>query len=288
MWFHFVISEEPKVANQSPNWVPADVDITKPSAARAYDAFLGGGHNFEVDRRFAAQAEQVFPGVSNACRANRDFLRRAVLWGMRAGVRQFLDLGSGIPTVGSVHELVHETDPTAPVVYVDNEPVAVAHSELILQDDPHAAVVRADLRRPESILQHPTTREFIDFDRPVMVLMLALLHFVPDADDPAELTARFRQALGPGSCLALTHATAAARPEEMRALESLYATSANPAVARTPEWIGGLFGDFAMVEPGAVFAPEWKSDVDSANPQDYIFFGGIGVKPDHTSATSRA
>lgn len=95
MWFHFVISKEPKVANQSPNWVPADVDITKPSAARAYDAFLGGGHNFEVDRRFAEQAEQVFPGVSNACRANRDFLRRAVLWGMRAGVRQFLDLGSG-------------------------------------------------------------------------------------------------------------------------------------------------------------------------------------------------
>lgn len=267
------------MADERASWVPDDVDVTTPSAARAYDAFLGGGHNFEVDRKFAKAAEEVFPGVATACRANRAFLRRAVVYGLQAGVRQFLDIGSGIPTAGNVHEIVHRTDPSSPVVYVDNEPVAAAHSELILADDPHAAIVQADLRSPESVTDHPTTRSLIDFDQPVMVFMLALLHFVPDVNQPERLVRHFRDMLGPGSHLAITHATAAARPEEMRALEKLYATSSNPAVARSPDWIGGLFGDFSMVDPGTVFVPEWQPDGETlANPQDFIFFGGVGRK----------
>lgn len=260
-------------------WVSDDIDMTVPSAARAYDAFLGGDHNFEADRAFARKAEEVFPGVSVACRANRAFLRRAVLCGLRAGIRQFLDIGSGIPTVGNVHEVLHAIEPSCRVVYVDNGPVAVAHSELLLQGNANAVVVRADLRDPESILDSPVTGRLIDFDQPVMVLMLALLHFVPDADQPDALVPRYRAALAPGSHLAITHATSAARPDEMRGLEALYATSSNPAVARSPEWITDLFGDFDLLDPGAVFVSQWRPDAGAPdNPQDSIFFGGVAVK----------
>jgi hypothetical protein len=268
------------VNEQRQSWIPEDVDISVPSAARAYDAFLGGAHNFEVDRQFARKAEQVFPGVALACRANRAFLRRAVLYALEAVVRQFLDIGSGIPTVGNVHEVVHAVDPSCPVIYVDNEPVAVAHSEILLQDNDYADIVQADLRSPASILDHPTTRRLIDFDQPVMLLMLAVLHFIPDSQRPDELAQEYGKALSSGSHLAITHATAAARPEEMRKLEALYATSSNPAVARSPEWIQGAFGDYELVEPGAIFVPQWRPDGDTPqNPQDFIFFGGVGAKP---------
>ena len=262
------------------SWVPDTVDTTKPSAARAYDAFLGGGHNFACDREFAGDAEKVFPGVALACRANREFLRRAVLFGLRSGIRQFIDIGSGIPTVGNAHEVAHEWDPTCSVVYADNEAVAVAHSEMLLKDNEHAAVIRRDLREPQALLDDRTTRELIDFDQPVMLLMLALLHFVPDDDDPAGLVRQYADALVPGSQLAITHATAAARPDEMRSLEALYATSSNPATARTPEWITGLFGEYELVEPGAVYASEWRPDDNTIDRENYLFFGGVGIKPD--------
>jgi hypothetical protein len=262
-----------------PTWVPADVNLQVPSAARAYDALLGGAHNFAVDREFARQAELVFPGVGASCRANRAFLRRVVLHLVKAGVRQFLDIGSGIPTVGNVHEIVASADPTCRVVYVDNEPVAVAHSELLLKDNDNATVVMADLRDPKSILEADGTRALIDFDQPVALLMFAILHFIPDDDDPAGLVARYRDALPPGSYLGVTHATADSRPDEMRALEKLYATSSNPAVARTTGWITSLFGDFALVAPGAVYAPDWQPTAKAvANPEQYIFFGGLARK----------
>ena len=131
-----------------PAWAPADVNLRVPSAARAYDALLGGAHNFAVDREFARRAELVFPGVAASCMANRSFLRRVVLYLVKAGVRQFLDIGSGIPTVGNVHEIVQVADPGCRVVYVDNEPVAVAHSKLILEGNDNATVVMAVLRDP--------------------------------------------------------------------------------------------------------------------------------------------
>jgi len=262
-----------------PAWVPPDVNLQVPSAARAYDALLGGAHNFAADREFARKAELVFPGVGASCRANRAFLRRVVLHLVRAGVRQFLDIGSGIPTVGNVHEIVQAADPGCRVVYVDNEPVAVAHSQLLLKDNDNATIVMADLREPKSILEADETRRLLDLDQPVALLMFAILHFIPDADDPAGLTAHYRDALVPGSYFGVTHATADSRPEEMSALEKLYATSSNPAVARTTEWITSLFGDFTLVEPGAVYAPEWRPEHDTvANPEHYIFFGGLARK----------
>jgi hypothetical protein len=262
-----------------PAWVPAGVNLEVPSAARAYDALLGGMHNFAADREFARKAELVFPGVAASCQANRAFLRRVVLHLVEAGVRQFLDIGSGIPTVGNVHEIVQAADPSCRVVYVDNESVAVAHSELILEGNDNAGIVMADLRAPESILEADETHRLIDFDQPVALLMFAILHFVPDSDDPAGLVARYRDALPPNSYLGITHATADSRPEEMSALEKLYATSSNPAVARTTDWIASLFGDFEMADPGAVYAPEWRPTRNAvANPEHYIFFGGLARK----------
>ncbi len=143
------------------NWVPENVDLTIPSAARVYDRFLGGCHNFEVDRDFAKRAKEVFPGVDLACQANRSFLRRVVDYGRDAGVRQFLDIGSGIPTVGNVHEIAQRVDPTTRVLYVDNEPVAVAHSELLLEKNPYAAILRTDMcgpSRPRRALQGSPAR----------------------------------------------------------------------------------------------------------------------------------
>jgi hypothetical protein len=262
------------------NWVPEGIDITRPSAARVYDAFLGGGHNFQADREFARKAEVVFPGVAKACQANRAFLRRTVEHLVASGIRQFVDIGSGVPTVSNVHEVAQGADPSCRVVYVDNEAVAVAHSELLLRDNDLATIVEADLRDPDAVLTAPRTRALIDFSEPVAVLMLAVLHFVPDADDPAGIAARYRDALAPGSYLVVSHATAESRPEEMGALEELYATSTNPAVARSTEWITGLFGDFELVDPGAVFVPEWRPDgpEQTAYPEHYIFFGGMARK----------
>jgi SAM-dependent methyltransferase len=269
-----------RVVATASNWVPERIDLTKPSAARAYDALLGGAHNFEADRAFARKAELVFPGLSEACKANRAFLWRTVKYLVDNGIRQFLDIGSGLPTVGNVHEVAQQAAPDCRVVYVDNEPVVVAHSELMLRYNDRAAIVQADLRSPETVLDDHRTRELLDFDEPIAVLMLALLHFVPDSDDPAALVARYRDAFAPGSYLVVSHATAGSRPEEMRALENLYRTSSNPAVARSTAWIKELFGDFDMVEPGAVFVPEWRPDAEQrkVHPERDIFFGGVARK----------
>ena len=261
-------------------WIPPQVDLDVPSAARIYDALLDGGHNFQVDRAFAAKAKTVFPGVDQACKANRSFMWRLVRYLVDHGVRQFLDIGSGIPTAGNVHEIAQQLDPACRVVYVDNELVAVSHSELLLRDNPHAAILRADVCDPDKIVHADVTRSLLDFDQPIAVFMLALLHFIPDAQDPAGVVAQYRSALPAGSYLGITHATDAARPTEMRALERLYATSSNPAVARSVPWITSLFGDFDLVPPGAVFAPEWRPAPEQAlaHPEHYIFFGGLARK----------
>jgi SAM-dependent methyltransferase len=261
-------------------WIPSDVDTSVPSAARIYDALLGGEHNFAVDREFAQQAKRVFPGVAESCRANRSFLARLVRYLVEHGVRQFLDIGSGIPTSGSVHEVAQRIDPRCRVVYVDNEPVAVTHSEMLLRANANATIVRADMRDPDTILRSTVVREMVDFDQPIAVFMLALLHFVPDQDDPAGLVARYRDALPPGGYLAISHATAESRPEEMRALVRLYASSSNPAVARPNQWITDLFGEFALTPPGTVYTPQWRPGPDDtlAHPEHYIFFGGLARK----------
>src|SRR3954462_10947171 len=196
-----------------PSWVSSEVDLTRPSAARVYDFYLGGSHNLEVDRRMAREAISLWPDLPMIMQSNRAFLRRAVRYLAARGIAQFLDVGSGIPTVGNVHEVAQQANPQARVVYVDNDPVAVSHSRAILAGDERTAVVQGDLRESDDLFAHPIVAGMIDLHRPGAVLMVAVLHFLSDEDDPFGAVARMRDRLPPGSFLVLSHASAGGRPE---------------------------------------------------------------------------
>jgi SAM-dependent methyltransferase len=263
------------------DWVPSDVDIDVPSSARIYDYVLGGAHNFERDRMIGDQLAQVVP-VREMARLNRSFLRRAVLFLVENGIRQFLDIGSGIPTVGNVHEIAQEADPACRVVYVDYEPVAVAHSRLILRDDPHAVMVQADLRNPERILSDPETRRMLDFEQPVGLLVVGVLQFVADADDPAGVIARFRDALPAGSYLALSHFTPDNMEEGMAKAVDVFSHSAEPIHPRSHAEVTAMFDGFELVEPGVVFTANWRpqSAADLGDdPEHSGIYAGVGRKP---------
>ncbi|PSL58149.1 S-adenosyl methyltransferase [Saccharothrix carnea] len=261
------------------SWVPSSVDLDRPSAARMYDYFLGGSHNFAVDREAAKSVEQIFPGMSGAARANRSFLRRAVRYLLSQGIDQFLDLGSGIPTVGNVHEIAQQTNPRARVVYADVEPVAVAHSTALLADNPQASAIQADLRDPDSVLGNEEVRAMLDFDRPIGLLMVAVLHFVPDADDPQAAIARYREVLAPGSYVAISHASWDGVSQEGREsgeqVNAIYRKTDSPLVLRTGAEVAEFFSGLEVVEPGVVPLSEWRPDSDDAYISAYA---GVGRK----------
>jgi hypothetical protein len=241
-------------------WIPTGVDQNLPSAARIYDYMLGGEHNFAADREIAERFATALPGSRDIARLNRDFLRRAVLFMISAGVRQFLDIGSGIPTFGNVHEIAQRAEPESRVVYVDIDPVAVAHSVLILNGNDRAAAIQADLTQPEVILHHPTTRRLLDFELPLGLLMVAVLHFIPESKDPGGLLARYRDRLAPGSYLTLSHFTADTRPAEMAAMVEVMKGSKDPLYPRSRQRFTELFAGFEMVEPGVVSTALWRPD----------------------------
>lgn len=265
-----------------PDWAPPEVDLDRPSAARMYDYTLGGSHNFAADRQLAEQIRQFVPEGPEIARANRAFLRRAVRFLIGEGVCQFLDLGSGIPTVGNVHEVAQQTDPEARVVYVDNDPVAVAHTRSILAGDERAAVVHADLLRPDDVLAAPEVRGLLDLTQPVGLLTVSVLHFVSDDAGLGGVLARYRDAVVPGSYLALSHGTHETDPEREERAKALYARSANPLTVRTREEITALFDGFDLVEPGVVWLPQWRpdspGDVDG-RPERFLALAGAGRKP---------
>ena len=177
-----------------------------------YDYYLGGFHNFPADRKMAQEAIRMWPELPMMMRANRAFLRRAVRFAVAQGVTQFLDIGSGIPTVGNSHEIARQADSKSRVVYVDVDPVAVTHSRAILVGDVQTIVVHADLRDPDRIVDDESIRQLIDFDRPVAVLLVAVLHFMPDEDDPRAVISRLRETVAPGSLLVISHASQDGQP----------------------------------------------------------------------------
>ena len=265
-----------------PSWAPDGVDINQPSSSRIYDYLLGGSHNFAADRAVAEQIVALEPRTTQIVHANRAFLRRAVSMVAGAGVEQFLDIGSGVPTVGNVHEIAQKINPAARVVYVDLDPVAVAHARAILADNDRAGAIQADLRQPDTILGDPTVRELLDFSRPVGVLMVSMLHFIPDADDPHALIANVRDAVTAGSHLVISHLTwptqasagmSQAREEYTRAVSALR--------MRSPEEIAELFDGLMMVPPGLVNLVDWRPEQldrrDSADPPIPVY-AGVAVK----------
>ncbi|MEU0030537.1 SAM-dependent methyltransferase [Streptomyces sp. NPDC006335] len=262
--------------------LPPGTDPDKASVARMYDALLGGEHNFAIDREAVAAVTAIDPQVRALARANRAFLGRAVRYLAATGVRQFIDLGSGIPTQGNVHEVAQAAAPEARVVYVDKDPVAVAHSTTLLADNPRADIVDADIRRPADVLSAPQVRKLIDFDQPVAVLMVAILHFVTPEENPAGIVAAFRDALPEGSWLALSHATNQDRPDTAAAVTQLYRSRAtSPVTARSHDEIQGLFAGFDLTEPGLVHVPLWRPDEGEdvpENPSEYWVYAGVGRK----------
>ncbi|MEY8040298.1 SAM-dependent methyltransferase [Saccharopolyspora cebuensis] len=261
---------------------PRELDLDAPSAARAYDYFLGGAHNFEPDRRFADEVRAMVPWVANVAKLNRSFLQRVVRFYLDRGITQFIDLGSGIPTVGNVHEVAQARDPEAAVVYVDFEPVAWHSAQTLLADNPRATIIQADVRDPAAILGHPDTRRLIDFSRPVGLLVVGVLLFVGPEDRPAELVAAYRRELPPGSYLALSHLTDEDADPALRAdverLIALYWSANEHVHSRTREEFASWFEGTELVSPGVTFLPDWRPD--SAEERDDVArplgYGGVG------------
>jgi SAM-dependent methyltransferase len=245
---------------EHPRWVPSSVDLTRPSAARVYDYYLGGAHNFAVDRELAEQVIRELPDLPRITQANRAFLRRSVRFLADQGIRQFLDIGSGIPTVGNVHEIAQRCDPQARVVYVDNDPVAVAHSRALLGNNPGTAIVHADLRDPGRLFADPVVTGLLDLDAPIGLLMVAVLHFVPDVDHPAKLIAEYREELASGSYLVVSHVTDDAGLDPDGRVRTLYQRGSIQVVTRTRREVADFFAGFALVDPGVVYVPLWRPD----------------------------
>ncbi|HEX5494870.1 MAG TPA: SAM-dependent methyltransferase [Mycobacteriales bacterium] len=259
--------------------------VEQPSVARMYDFFLGGAHNFAVDRKVAQAAIRVYPSLVAAARANRSFLGRAVRFLARQGIDQFLDLGSGIPTSGNVHEVAERINPEARVVYVDRESVAVAHGASMLADHRRAVAIEADLRQPAEVLDNPAVRGLLDRDRPVALLTVAVLHFVPESDDPVGILARYRDAFPAGSYLVLSHGSAEGLPRTaLRAgedLQAIYSDTTTPIAARSRARIAELFDGYELIDPGVVPVMDWRPDPGKPEePDPWIsIYAGLGRRP---------
>jgi S-adenosyl methyltransferase len=259
------------------------VNPEMPNAARMYDYYLGGAHNFPADRQLGEQARTVLPCVNMVARLNRSFLRRAVVFMVEQGITQFLDLGSGIPTVGNVHEIAQGRNPDARVVYVDYEPIAVAHSELILAEVPNAAVVGADIRQPEAILDSKPVRELLNLDEPIGLLMVGVLLFIPDSDDPGGLVRTYREVCAPGSYLALSHITDdEADPltrEQVHQLVEVYQAANEHIYLRDRKTFTDWFDGTELVDPGVTLLADWRPDggdgPDVDSPARTLGYGGV-------------
>ncbi|MGW0531052.1 SAM-dependent methyltransferase [Streptomyces sp. NPDC003032] len=268
---------------ERPAWAPIGIDITMPSVSRIYDYYLGGSHNFEVDREAGRRAMEFMPGLPKIMQANRAFMRRAVRYAVDQGVTQFLDIGSGIPTFGNVHEVAQRASDEARVVYVDHDPVAVEHSKAVLDGDERTSVLAADLRKPRDILGSPEVGSLLDLDRPVALLLVAVLHFVEDAYDPRAAVAELRDGLAPGSLIVLTHASyegIPVPPEQADGTVGVYKDIRNPLIMRSREEIARFFEGYDMVEPGLVPMPHWRPDtaLEEEDPYSFSGFAGVGQK----------
>ena len=263
------------------SWVPPGVDPGKASIARVYDYWLGGTHNFQADRDAARAILAIEPHGRAVIRANRDFLARAVRFLVDQGVRQFVDIGSGIPTQGNVHEVAQRAAPGARVVYADLDPVAVAHSRAILAGNPAARVIQGDVRDPGKILADQELRRLIDFGKPVGLLLVAVLHFLSDKEDPYRTVASYRDALAPGSYLVVSHGTDEGKPELAAAAAKMYNRNVSQARLRSRAEVERFFDGFGLVEPGVVGLPEWRPDgpAEAAEVAKLWVYGGVGRKP---------
>jgi S-adenosyl methyltransferase len=260
-----------------------DFDPRVPNVARIYDFLLGGKDNFEADRQAARQLVEAVPGAALAAWDNRAFLGRAVRFLAReAGIRQFLDIGTGLPTRGNVHEIVQEIDPLTRVVYCDNDPMVVVHANALLASESTVSAVYSDLRYPHHLLAMPAVWSLMDLDKPLAVLMVAVLQFIEDREDPWDLVHQFKSAMSPGSYLVLSHVTGddLADDAQRRAYE-VYEKASAPGVARSRAEIDRFFDGLDMVAPGLVSVCDWRPVLERRRQQPTLFYAGVGRKPGH-------
>ncbi|WP_245878605.1 SAM-dependent methyltransferase [Streptosporangium subroseum] len=259
-------------------------DPKTPNAGRMADYFVGGKDNFAADRKTAEEALAIAPDLPAVSREGRGFLRRAVRFLVEAGIRQFVDIGCGLPTRGGVHDILHMVAPDARVAYVDNDPMVVVHAQALLSDDRLATVVEADARDPEDILSQLRFGGVIDLDRPVAILLFSVLTDLPDDDVAMRITSGLQEAIAPGSYMAVSHAVSDLCPEKTARLAALYQdrgsiTGPRRANLRTRAEVERLFGEMKLVEPGVVYVPRWRPDAPVLRSPDSVWVvGGVGRK----------
>jgi hypothetical protein len=266
--------------------VPPGVDPTRPSIARAYDAYLGGKDNFAVDREVVTRTDEILPEVSACARANRAFLRRVVRYLVgEAGIKQFIDLGSGLPSAGNVHEVAQAIDPTVRVVYIDNDPMVLTHARALLAINNTITVITNDVRRPQEILDNAEVGAYIDFDQPIGLLLFAILHHINDWEDPDGIVRTLRGALPAGSYVGISHFCDVSEeyPDEAArtaVTEKIFNEMLGTGRWRKREEIVGYFGDFELVEPGLVPLQRWRPDpYDPGVPfAHHWLVGGVAKK----------
>jgi hypothetical protein len=257
----------------------SEIDTTTPHPARMYDALLGGKDNYAADRQAVQQLLKAAPEARYSARANRAFLQRAVRFlSAEAGIRQFIDVGTGIPSAGNVHEVAV---PGTRVAYVDNDPIVHVHANALLTGSGTTSIILADLREPEAILAHPKVRALVDVTQPVALLLVAIMHFITGAEDPARILAVFRDALPAGSYLALSHATADFRPAAAHDAAAVYDQATSPVTLRTRAQVAAFFDGWDLIEPGLVQVPLWRPDGRRPRRQELErawVYGGVARK----------
>ncbi|WP_165986091.1 SAM-dependent methyltransferase [Streptomyces sp. YIM 98790] len=256
-----------------------EIDTSKPSIARVYDAALGGQDHYPVDREVLEAALKINPEAVRSARANRDFLVRGVRYLVEQGIDQFLDLGSGLPSAQNTHQVAQAVNPDARVVYIDNDPIVLAHGQALLAKNNRTRVLLADMLDTEKVLSHPGIEDFIDFSRPVGLLMLAVVHHILDEEDPAGLVKAYTDRLAPGSHLFLSHFCNSI--PDAKELEENLVRSLGRGKIRSQEEITAFLDGLEILEPGVVPVPLWRPDEPVSEPLDaggLLIFGGMGRK----------
>lgn len=254
-----------------------EIDTSRPHPARIYDYLLGGKDNYEVDQQAGDALAAAAPEARIGVQANRAFLQRAVRYVVSSGVRQILDVGTGLPTSPNVHETAQEVAPDVRIAYVDNDPIVKAHADALLSRSGATSIVLGDLRDPRAIVDHPDVRRVIDFDEPVALLLVAILHFLTDEEKPDQVVAALRDALPAGSFLVLSHATGDFA--DRSAAQAIYNKATASLNLRSRAEVERFFDGFELVEPGLAQVPFWRPDTPpSARSGEIGFYGGVARK----------
>jgi len=280
-----IVSQGRGVAGADPDRLSQEINTNVAHPARVYDYWLGGKDNFPADRALAEHIMQAIPTMRAMAQANRAFLTRAVRYlAGEAGVRQFLDIGTGIPTSPNVHEVAQAVAPDARVVYVDNDPIVLAHARALLasQNVGETAFILGDLRQPQAILDHPTLKMTLDLAQPVAVLLVAVLMYFRDSEDPNPygMVATLLAPMPPGSYLAVSHPTADFDPQAMAGAVAAAEQAGVTLVPRSRAETEALFAGLELVEPGVVPVLSWRPDAEPpADPHSAYYWAGVGRKP---------